>query len=204
MRVAALLLLVGNAATLRPTPHVRSIRPPTLSSIHSPTLGCRAVSATMMRLDDGSEEESEDFEASELVPYEDWNLAWNRYSLEYLAETYDVSYEYVDLPEQPRNPVGSLAVGATVACVCIAIALHAYIQVTGGIVIAPGTSPDTPIELHNFNELEHLSRAQLTKLQIPGTQLRDMMERALQSGELAGWRSLLVSNTFTIVLDGAL
>ena len=44
----------------------------------------------------------------------------------------------------------------------------------------------------------------LMKLHIPEPRLGDQLERALQTGQLAGWRSLLVANTFTLVLDGAL
>ena len=191
MRATLLLLLWTTAAALSPLRHA-PFRKAELAPLRA-----RASPVTMMFDEEGEEEDVE-----LPTPYEDWNLAWNRYSLEYLAQAYEVSYEYVE-EASDRNPLAASLVGALVACAFMAVVLHAYILHEGGIVIAPGTE-NAPFELHSFQELKQMSTPHLMKLQIPEPRLGVMLERALQTGQLAGWRSLLVSNTFTLVLDGAL
>jgi len=203
----ALLLSVVHVTPLRSVAPAgvarRRIVPPAGVARLRPAVRPPPVLMAMEFEADGEDEEGD--ENFEMVPYEDWNLAWDRYKLEYLAQAYEVTYEY---ESDSANGVSASLVGAFVACACMAICLHAYVMATGGIIIAPPEGGShAPIELHNFRELNGLDKSHLMQLQLPwtkGAQLRDMVEGALQTGELAGWRALIVSNTFNIVLDGAL
>eukprot|EP00320_Phaeocystis_rex_P014940 CAMPEP_0119071022 /NCGR_PEP_ID=MMETSP1178-20130426/47499_1 /TAXON_ID=33656 /ORGANISM="unid sp, Strain CCMP2000" /LENGTH=199 /DNA_ID=CAMNT_0007052913 /DNA_START=105 /DNA_END=704 /DNA_ORIENTATION=+ len=186
----------------------------------------RTLPAVVMVADDEDDynDSEEDNYYDDEKTKEDVNLAWNRYSLEHLFQTYEVAYEtayveeisyeyeYTDLTEeqqaeakahQRRSNVVNSLVGGLVACACMAVILHTYIMHTGGIVIAPGTALQ-PIELHNFRELSTMPSSAVQQLHLPMAPMRLSIERALQSGELVGWRSLLVEKTFPIVLKGAL
>ena len=184
-------------------------------------LACEAARPTLLRLEQthrplsavitmqaADDEEDEDYESSgkEIVPDEDVDLAWNRYSLEYLFQAYEVAYEtayveevsyeyeYLDLSDEQQaeedarlrrsNVVANLA-GGLVACACMATILHTYIMQTGGIVIAPGTALQ-PIELHNFRELSNMPSSAVSQLHLPLAPMRQSIERALQNGELVG------------------
>ena len=105
----------------------------------------RALPAVVMAADD-----EDDYDGSEeSKPDEDVDLAWNRYSLEYLFQAYEVAYEtayveevsyeyeYVDLTDEQqaevdarlrRNNVVNSLVGGLVACCCMATILHTYIM----------------------------------------------------------------------------
>ena len=94
--------------------------------------------------------DEDDYDGSEeSKPEEDLDLSWNRYSLEYLFQAYEVAYEtafveevsyeyeYVDLTDeqqlevdarQRRNNVVNSLVGGLVACCCMATILHTYIM----------------------------------------------------------------------------
>ena len=135
-----LLTLVERVTALQPLCAMRP-RPMPLRHEHKQ----RELPAVMMASDD-----DDDFYGSEeSKPDEDVDLAWNRYSLEYLFNAYEVAYEtafvedvsyeyeYVDLTgeqqaeEEARlrriNVVNSLF-GGLVACCCMAIILHTYIM----------------------------------------------------------------------------
>lgn len=184
----------------------------------------RCEPAVMMADDEDDEEEDYYDGSGESRPDEDVDLAWNRYSLEYLFHAYEVAYEtafveevsyeyeYEEITDEQqaevdarlrRNNVVNSLVGGLVACCCMATILHTYIMQTGGIIIAPGTALQ-PIELHNFRELSSMPSSAVSQLHLPSMPMRQSIENALQTGELAGWRSLLVSKTFPIVLKGAL
>ena len=156
----------------------------------------------IMMLDNEEDEEEEDEEDS-MVPYEDWNLAWQRFNLEYVAAAYEVYEEYEEEGKDALRQVQvQTVVGTVVACAMVALCLYEYCVVTGGIVIAP--SEHALIELHNFKELRHMPTSHLSELHIPGATMREAVHRALQDGGLAGWRSTLVSRTYTFVLQGVL
>jgi hypothetical protein len=48
------------------------------------------------------------------------------------------------------------------------------------------------------------SAERVSEFGIPGTRLREMVEWRLHDGNLAGWRNLLVSNTYQFVLGDSL
>ena len=96
-----------------------------------------------------SDDDDDFYSSEESKPDEDVDLAWNRYSLEYLFNAYEVAYEtafvedvsyeyeYVELTDEQQaeeearlrriNVVNSLF-GGLVACCCMAIILHTYIM----------------------------------------------------------------------------
>ena len=163
------------------------------------TAACvRSKRPSIMVIDDNDFEDEE----NSMVPYEDWNLAWQRFNLEYVAAAYEVYEEYEDEGSELDNVRLQTLVGTLVACAVAALCLYEYCVVTGGIVIAP--SEHALIELHNFSELQNMPTAHLRELHIPGASMREAMNRALQDGGLAGWRSTLVSRTYRVVLEGVL
>lgn len=101
-----------------------------------------------------------------MASYESWDLAWQRYQLEYVAAAYDTYYEETRSPQ----PLGLQAVGAMLVLASVVLAsLHAYILQTGGIVIAPGAVGHLPtFELHNFHELQHMDPSRLLEIGLPG------------------------------------
>ena len=135
------LLLVERVTPLQPLACAMRPRPMPLRHEHKQ----RELPAVMMASDD-----DEDFYSSEeSKPDEDVDLAWNRYSLEYLFNAYEVAYEtafvedvsyeyeYVELTDEQQaeeearlrriNVVNSLF-GGLVACCCMAVILHTYIM----------------------------------------------------------------------------
>ena len=107
----------------------------------------RELPAVMMA--DDEDDEEEDYYDGESRPDEDVDLAWNRYSLEYLFHAYEVAYEtafveevsyeyeYEEITDEQqaevdarlrRNNVVNSLVGGLVACCCMATILHTYIM----------------------------------------------------------------------------
>ena len=139
-----LLLLVERVTPLQPLACAMRPRPMPRPMPHKQ----RELPAVMMASDD-DDDDFDFYSSEESKPDEDVDLAWNRYSLEYLFNAYEVAYEtafvedvsyeyeYVDLTgeqqaeEEARlrriNVVNSLF-GGLVACCCMAIILHTYIM----------------------------------------------------------------------------
>lgn len=138
-----LLLLVERVTPLQPLACAMRPRPMPLRHEHKQ----RELPAVMMAADD----DDDFYGREERKPDEDVDLdvAWNRYSLEYLFNAYEVAYEtafvedvsyeyeYVELTDEQqaeeearlrRNNVVNSLFGGVVACCVMAIILHTYIM----------------------------------------------------------------------------
>lgn len=149
--VVLLSLLFEFATPMVQTPYATPARMP---RTHVQTMPRKHAQTVTMALYDDEEEEYDGEEPLPDAPDEDWNLAWNRFSLEYVAAAYEVEYEEYYPPQ--RNAGVDAFAGGVVACLFVAAVLHAYIMSTGGIVIAPGN--ETPFSLYNFEEVSAAHR----------------------------------------------